>query len=441
MSQYVPALEARMGDWIYYVTVMKLGQVATQCQLAEEIHANQDLDDMIQREISDRVQKEMVPYLLNNSQRFYGALVVAVYGGQPEFSPVTVNEHELLDDSETKHSYGFGLLRFDGSQVYYALDGQHRLKSIQEAVKKNADLRSEQISVILLKHESSKAGIERTRRLFSTLNRRAKPTSSGVNIAIDEDDSVAIVTRRLIKENQRLGGLVKCKLGSKQISPAKSNDPFITTLSALYESNEILLSAYDGGLEIDKDFKQFRRPEDELDHYYIYLEEIWNCLLDNCPRFDLVLTGRSKPGDLRKAIDEDGNICLDHQGKPLSGGSAFLRPIGQFVIAEVLKLVGLQRKSIIDAIPAIMCNVSMNIDTAPWANVVWNPASKKIMGGKAERRLLTGIISHALGLRNGFKVRDLKQKYRDVSNNSRAELLPPITWSGNQEIKTQNPAD
>jgi DNA sulfur modification protein DndB len=124
MPDYVPALKARMGDWNYYVTVMKLGKIARECRLAEEIHTDKDLDALIQRAIQDRVEKEMVPYLVNEPQRFYGALVVAVYGGEPEFSPVTVAEHSLLDDSQERNSYGFGLLRFDGSQVYYALDGQ-----------------------------------------------------------------------------------------------------------------------------------------------------------------------------------------------------------------------------------------------------------------------------------------------------------------------------
>jgi len=236
MPDYVPALKARMGDWEYYVTVMKLGKIARECRLAEEIHASKDLDDLIQRAIQDRVQKEMVPYLLNESQRFYGALVVAVYGGELEFSQVKVDEHELLNDQD-KASYGFGLLRFDGSQTYYALDGQHRLKSIQEALPRNPDLAKEEITVIILKHEGTPAGLERTRRLFSTLNRRAKPTSAGMNIAIDEDDSIAIITRRLVKENEILKILVIPTLGSKQISPSKSNDPYITTLTALYEVN------------------------------------------------------------------------------------------------------------------------------------------------------------------------------------------------------------
>lgn len=259
MADYVPALKAKMGDWQYYVTVMKLGKIARECRLADEIHANKDLDDLIQRAIQDRVQKEMVPYLLNESQRFYGALVVAVYGGDPEFSEVKVKDgHHLIDDNEDRSSYGFGLLRFDGSQIYYALDGQHRLKSIQEAIAQNPDLAKEEITVIILKHENSKDGLERTRRLFSTLNRRAKPTSSGMNIAIDEDDAIAIVSRRLVKENDILKLLVSSSnLGSKQISPSKSNDPYITTLAGFYDTNEVLLGAYNGGFDIDQKFKQF----------------------------------------------------------------------------------------------------------------------------------------------------------------------------------------
>ncbi|MEA5417745.1 DNA sulfur modification protein DndB [Spirulina sp. CCNP1310] len=179
MFQYFPVLQAYMGDWVYYVTVMKLGQIASQCQLVDEICFDQDLDSMIQKEISDQVQQEMVSYLKNNPQRFYGALVVAVHGGDPEFSPVRINEeYELIDDSSEKHSYGFGLLRFDGSEIFYVLDGRHRLRSIQMAVKEKPELRNEEISVILLKHESSPAGVQRTTRLFSTLTRHAKSISN-----------------------------------------------------------------------------------------------------------------------------------------------------------------------------------------------------------------------------------------------------------------------
>jgi DNA sulfur modification protein DndB len=434
MADYVPALKARMGDWRYYVTVMKLGKIAKECQLAEEIHAHKDLDEVIQREISNRVQKEMVPYLLNESQRFYGALVVAVYGGEPEFSPVKVSEHDLLDDSDDdKHSYGFGLLRFDGSQVYYALDGQHRLRSIQEAIIMDPDLRQEEIAVIILNHENTKEGLQRTRRLFSTLNRRAKPTSSGVNIAIDEDDAVAIVTRRLVKESSILKNLVLCKLGSKQITPSKGNDPYITTLSAFYETNEILMAvpAYQMGRDVDGSFKQFRPSNEDLDRYYSFLEDVWLQLLENTPGFDQILTGKKSPGDLRKKTDDDGRIILDDSGNALPGGSIFARPMGQYIIAEVIMLSGIQDKPISETISAIMENVSMDIDDSPWVHLIWNPGTRRIVGGKAERKLISNIISHSLGLKIKDKVRDLKQKYRDQIGNSKATLLKPIDWPGN----------
>ena len=437
MPDYVPALAGRMGDWQYYVTVMKLGKIAKECSLAEEIHANKDLDEQIQREIGKRVEKEMVPYLLNEKQRFYGALVVAVYGGEPAFSPVTVNEHDLLDDKEGD-TYGFGLLRFDGSQVYYALDGQHRLKSIQEAIKVDPALREEQVTVIIIKHEDSRAGMERTRRLFSTLNRRAKPTSAGMNIAIDEDDSIAIVTRQLVKENDTLKKLVLAKIesvNSKQLNPSKSNDPYITTLAAMYETNEILLGAFEGGLTIDKDFKQFRRSYEDTDAYFEYLRDIWMRLLEKCPGFDAVLAGKRKPGDLRRRVSLNGVPVLDENGKPIPGGSVFARPYGQFIIADVLKTVGLQGKSVPDAIDALMEGISMDIDQAPWVNTIWNPLRHQVTGTKGTRALVTNMIRHALGLKITPKIREMTQQYRDTTGDRKGSLLPSIQWSGEAEAK------
>lgn len=440
MPDYVPALKARMGDWTYYVTVMKLGKVAKECSLAEEIHSHKDLDEVIQRELKDRVEKEMVPYLLKESQRFYGALVVAVYGGDPEFTPVTVDEHPLIDDKEERSSYGFGLLRFDGSQTYYALDGQHRLKSIQEAVKQNVDLKNEEISVIILKHEDTKEGLQRTRRLFSTLNRRAQKTTAGVNIAIDEDDSIAITTRRLVKENETLKRLVLAdmkSLNTKTLSPTRRNDPYITTLAAFYDTNEILLSGFEGGLDTKGNFKQFRRSYQELDAYYSYLEKIWMQLLKKCPGFDAVLKDKKTPGDLRQKLDESGAPALDETGKPIPGGSVFARPIGQYVLADVIRSVATRNKSIEDAINAIMSNVSMDIDDAPWVGVIWNPNSRNIIGGRKERALLVNLINQALGLRMKIGVRDLTRAYRESSGNKKATLLPPIEWSGAAEEPEQ----
>ena len=63
----------------------------------------------------------------------------------------------------------------------------------------------EQLSVIVVVREHQSVDdalwLQRYRRLFSSLNRYAKPTDADTNIIMDEDDVVAIVTRRLITDH------------------------------------------------------------------------------------------------------------------------------------------------------------------------------------------------------------------------------------------------
>jgi hypothetical protein len=61
MPDYVPALKAQMGDWTYYVTVMKFGKIARECRSAEEILTHEDSDNLVQRGIEDGVSKDVVP--------------------------------------------------------------------------------------------------------------------------------------------------------------------------------------------------------------------------------------------------------------------------------------------------------------------------------------------------------------------------------------------
>jgi len=131
----------------------------------------------------------------------------------------------------------------------------------------------------------------------------------------------------------------------------------------------------------------------------------------------------------RKKVDKDGPV-LDDDGKPIPGGSVFARPMGQFVLAEVLRSVAINGRSIEDAIDAIMSEVSMDIDDDPWVNVIWNPETRNIQGGKKERGLLVSLLSFSLSLKGAPKVRELNKLYRDISGNKRATALPLIEWSG-----------
>jgi DNA-sulfur modification-associated len=92
-----PALQARMGDWEYFIAVMPFGEIANRVRYAHELHPYKELDEQIKRELDERVRvNQMVRYLLRQEQHFYGALVIAVYGGEPKFQPVKMAEHPLL---------------------------------------------------------------------------------------------------------------------------------------------------------------------------------------------------------------------------------------------------------------------------------------------------------------------------------------------------------
>ncbi|WP_462158654.1 DNA sulfur modification protein DndB [Pseudoalteromonas sp. GB56] len=317
-TNYVPAIKAKMGDWVYYITKMKFGEVAKQVELAEKIHPNKELDEQIQRNLSNRV-KEMTEFLLQEKQRFYGSLVVAVYKGNPQFHPIRIDEqHGIVD----KVTHSFGLLQMDGSQTFFALDGQHRLESIKEACAENVDLKDEEISVIVLKHAEDKEGMIRTRRLFTKLNRYAKPTDEKTNITLDEDDAIAIVTRQLVREHDLLKKFVKINATGKQISPSKADAAYLTTMQNLYEINSELVKAFDGGTEINKDFLS-RRPDDELlEDFYSFLEEIWDELFEKIDLLKKIKKGQVTAGASRGGDD---------------GGETWVRPIFQLVMAQVIQ--------------------------------------------------------------------------------------------------------
>jgi DNA sulfur modification protein DndB len=366
----------------------------------------------------------MVPYLSNQPQHFYGALIIAVYGGEPEFSKVQIAEHALIDDNE-RSSYGFGLLRFDGSQQYFALDGQHRLKSIQLALEAKPELGSEEVTVIIVKHENTLEGMERTRRLFSTLNRRAEKTSVGLNIAIDEDDPIAITTRRLVREHVYLSELKLVKankegLNSKRLSTATADKPYLTTLQTLYECNEMMMRAYSGGTTIDASFKSNRPDEETLDEYYTYLGSIWKDIIEISPDLQSVRDGRQKAGDLR----------LDKRSG--GGGSVMARPMGQLIVAEVLMLALLRGQEQTPFLRRLLTETSFNLDDAPWRKLIWNPDSRDMIGGKAERTLIVRLLLHkfALALPSGIKPTQLRDEYRQRTQDRSVKLLRTTSVSG-----------
>jgi len=104
-------------------------------------------------------------------------------------------------------------------------------------------------------------------------------------------------------------------------------------------------------------------------------------MLEKCSGFDCVLNGRKKAWS--SSANSDGQPNLDNTGKPVAG-KCFCRPIGQYIIADVLQSVGIQGKSIEDALTQLWTTSLWTLSNL-LGGVIWNPTTQRIIGGKSER--------------------------------------------------------
>ena len=183
-----PALRSRMGTWDYYVVKMSTRELSQNVMYASAVHDDRTLDRAIQRELNkSRVKNEIVEYLKRQPHRFFSSIVIAALEGNPKFEPVevTADPRFTLVHNNRRLNEAFGILQFDGTEKYYALDGQHRLAAIKTLLDRNNPLsdgapenfEDDELSVIVVvpsEKDSNEVFMQKYRRLFSYLNRYAK---------------------------------------------------------------------------------------------------------------------------------------------------------------------------------------------------------------------------------------------------------------------------
>ena len=345
-----PAIRAQMGSWKYYIVRMKMREIANEVKLAHDIHKDKTLSDAVQRALGEkRVKTEIVGYLARHPDRFFSSIVVAAMEGEPTWHPVEMDDTIVpkIFTSSSSLRNSFGVLSFGDEPKYYALDGQHRVAAIKLLVNGEADVEAPQgfdddllsVIVVLRDENDTPEGewMKRYRRLFSSLNRYAKPTDQDTNIIMDEDDLFAIVTRRLITEHEFFQALGSERESFKVLTKGKNVKTgmrHFTTLQTLYAINEILLTTRerevrDGWSRSSekRSVKQTRPDEDVLDECYAELEGYWDAILKALP----VL--REQPEKMRVHDLEEPNTD-NHQDHLL------FWPIGQeYLLAKLVRSV------------------------------------------------------------------------------------------------------
>ncbi len=369
-----------MGDWIYYSAFLKLQAVAERISVAEEIHQSERLNELIQRALTSSRADEIKDYLLKQQQRFFNTIVVGVYGGEPKWYEVALRDSPRLP-VETLPAYvqgALGLLVLSGKEQLFAVDGQHRVIGIRRAVAESKTLGVEEVSTIFLAHEKTTAGRRRTRRLFTTLNRYAKPVGKKDSIALDEDDVVAIVTRNLLDRYELFSGK---KVSAAQTKSLPVTDrTSVTTIVALYDALDTYLKVPGRGWSR---FKRYRPSDKEIEAFYKSAVRLWNAVRRAFPPLEQV--ARSRP---EKAIAG--------QFRNREGGYLLFRPIGLLLAVRVIRMLCDEGLSVGRAARAVG-SVPMTLADDPWAGLLWDPANRRMITSGEAQKLGLKILLYGAG--------------------------------------------
>ena len=411
---FLPALQGQFGDWVYYAAIMPLSEVEKRIGFARELHKNEYLGDLIQRQLQDTGSgkrnraNDIANYLRANTGRFFNAIVVGIYGGEPVWHPFDIEARPEFDTEKFKYlseQERVGFLELRGAERLFALDGQHRVAGIKQALSNGGDAAGDMLTVLFVPHLNTEAGIQRTRRLFVDLNKRAVPVSTKDIIILDEVDLSAILARRLVDEHKWFSrGQVDIERFTSTI-PRKSDALF--SIATLYKIIKLVLpnalaSNRDENREL-KEASSIRLPEARIDHYY--------------QRVSLYFEGLAEINQqLREYLDRGPKSGIAVVARDPEIRNVLFRPAGQIAFAGAI--AGLSARDGLDL--ALISAKSFPTDLAlpPFAHVIWDPVQQKMVSSGSG--LATRLLKYMCGLESPTD--HLLNSYRNALRDSTAEL-------------------
>jgi len=390
----LPALRCKVGTWTYFVSSFTYKQVKTYVKkIDKELHTSKSLQDQIQRSITENYLS-IKEYIVHQEEHFFNSLVLAVYDGDPEWIEVELNYKE-------KDYFNLGFLSLNGEEKIFPVDGQHRVEGIRAALDSGEASELDTIPIILIGHKNNQEGRIKTRRLFSTLNRYAKPVTLGDIIALDEDDTVAIITRYLVEHHDLFSG--DRTVMAKQKAMPENDRTALTSLVTLYQCNVALVkSFYESKKKVKPtkkqfdEFLKFRPKQEELTFYQKSVVDFWDSFTLNISVVEAYMSS------------EDNDPAKEFRNNSL-GGNMLFRPVGLLPFVEACILIKKKTRKYFDTVLAKLNLIEMNINQKPWLQVLWNDREHKMIMGSHEivKLMIVYIISPSL-----LSAKDLK-KLRD----------------------------
>jgi len=393
-----------MGDWIYYISYMKMSEIAKRVSRAQSFYDSEILDEALQRELEGVRAQKIEHYLLSQNQRFFNSLVIGTYGGDPQWTEVKLNDSAKNPIASGEFEGVLGFLTLTGQENLFAIDGQHRVEGIRVTMEHHPELGAEEVPIIIVRgieksdRTSDPIGFQRTRRLFSTLNRYAKPVSKKAIITLDEDDAMAIITRRLIEENPLFRGK---KLSLSHSSSLPANDMrALTNINTLYEAlNTYFITSPKSSWD---EFKRFYPGEDKIDELYQSAVALWSTF---CKYLD----------ELREIRDSEPDEKVAAKYRRVDGGNILFRPIGLLLYIKIVRLLVDHEKLSLDEAVERVSKIPRDLSKVPWADLLWNTAGKRMLTDSVNRRAAEKMLFHAVGGKLEVLKTDTTQLCKDIA--------------------------
>lgn len=398
---FIPALRGIFGDWVYYSCILPVSEFEKRVSFADDLHKNKELSMLIQRELKTKRGAEIAGYLKNEKERFFSSFVVAVYGGEPCWYPSNIKpDGETIDiklvTEDALDTLGF--LRLSGEERLFALDGQHRLAGIKNAKKDGVDIADDEVSFILVAHKDDASGIQRTRRLFTTLNKQAVAVSKGEIISLDENDIMAIVSRMLVEKSELFS---KKRIAIKTTNNISDKDlTSLTTIGNLYDVLGIVFARIKNKTSLQA-LKKSQRPTDQaIEEYYRFAES-----------FFINLAKAVMPIKEFFDAEKEEEVVKKYRGG--FGGNILFRPLGLIIITEVIAKIA-ETKSI-DYAYAVLKDLPMNLCEKPYVDAFWIRKTSSI-NPKAKAVVRDMLLVEAGVYSNAAKKSSIQQKYDKILN-------------------------
>ncbi|WP_318508100.1 DGQHR domain-containing protein [Photobacterium leiognathi] len=368
----IPCLKGKIGSWYTYTSLMTFEDIDRLISFADDLHQIKKLSDMIQRDIEDNRAEDIADYINSNIDHFFNALVIGIYEGDPRWHQFDgINQNSEKSESVIVPSYAqecFGFLSLTEKERMFALDGQHRLAGIKEALKKDDKHKGDTLPVIIVSHKNTPEGLRKSRRLFTTLNKKAKLVKTESIIALDEDDLAACVTRDIIET----GGYFtedNISFSTRNLSDRRH----ITTLGSIYKCVQEL-GAFYFKIEVSK-LEDVKYSDFKREKFFLFVDEFYKATIEYSDELRLAVESKDFPSIVAKFRANDN---ADH---------LLFRPLGWQLYTQAfveLKKQGFETKQ---AVNKLVKDKSLLLSDKPFVGRIWNKSKSKINEPSASGRL------------------------------------------------------